>query len=119
MHPPTRRRSRPPRQHQQPEIPPIEPISAEPLAHPSRNPCSLPRGKHLERPYHTASRHLPQQEYIPTNAPTAPAPDRPPDLCIPFPPRASQHFSTAAAPPCKHVSTPLRGSPPPASPSCA
>src|SRR5215203_5609696 len=36
MHPPTRRRSRPPLLHQQPEIPPIEPISAEPLAYPPK-----------------------------------------------------------------------------------
>src|SRR5215212_2935079 len=34
MHPPTRRISRPPLQHPQPEIPPIEPISAESLAYP-------------------------------------------------------------------------------------
>src|SRR5215217_8291678 len=38
MHPPTRRRSRPPLLHQQPEIPPIEPISAEPLAYPPETP---------------------------------------------------------------------------------
>src|SRR5215204_4284667 len=35
MHPPTRRRSRPPLLHQQPEIPPI---SAEPLAYPPETP---------------------------------------------------------------------------------
>src|SRR5215217_510185 len=40
MHPPTRRISRPPLPHPQREIPPIEPISAEPLACPLRNPCS-------------------------------------------------------------------------------
>src|SRR5215208_3337848 len=38
MHPPTRRRSRPPLLHQQPEIPPIEPISVEPLAYPPETP---------------------------------------------------------------------------------
>src|SRR5215217_1112535 len=38
MHPPTRRRSRPPLLHQQPEIPRIEPISAEPLAYPPETP---------------------------------------------------------------------------------
>jgi hypothetical protein len=38
MHPPTRRISRPPLQHPQPEIPPIEPISAESLAYPPETP---------------------------------------------------------------------------------
>src|SRR5215204_3869333 len=66
-HPPTRRISRPPRPHQRSEIPPIEPISAEPLAHPPETPVPLPRGEHLERLYLTASRHGPQQAYIPSN----------------------------------------------------
>src|SRR5215207_4520614 len=36
MHPPIRRISTPRLPHQQPEIPPIEPISAEPLAYPPK-----------------------------------------------------------------------------------
>src|SRR5215212_1614645 len=40
MHPPTRRIKRPPLLHQLTEISPIEPILAEPLSCPLRNPCS-------------------------------------------------------------------------------
>src|SRR5215213_3817674 len=56
MHPPTRRISRRQLPHQLTEIPPIEPISAEPLAYPPETPVPLPRGEHLERLYLTAPR---------------------------------------------------------------
>src|SRR5215208_4561834 len=67
MHPPTRRIASPPLPHPQPKIPPIEPISAEPLTYPPETPVPLTPGKHLERLYLTASRHGPEQAYIPSN----------------------------------------------------